>query len=205
MTIKPRGFEGAMSRVQEIQARLSQLNPSKGNAIGQSPMPTPNAFAPTLAGKIGRNGTAGEVLPLDPFSTGGIEAAGATSQIRTMIEVAAKEAGIDPALFDAVIAQESSYNPRAVSRAGAQGLAQLMPKTAASLGVTDPFDPVQNLRGGAKYLAQMMKQFGGDVRLALAAYNAGPGAVKRAGGVPPIPETQHYVKTILNRVQGGSE
>lgn len=192
-----------MNRMQEIQSRLNALNPGSSPGIQQKPLPTPNIFAPTLAGKIGN---AAETAPLDPFAMGAsVEPAMAGHEIKAMIVAAAKEAGIDPVLFDALVGQESSYNPGAVSRAGAQGLAQLMPKTAASLGVTDPFDPVQNLRGGAKYLAQMMKQFGGDVRLALAAYNAGPGAVKRAGGVPPIPETQHYVKTILNRVQGGSQ
>jgi len=205
MNIKVRGFEGAMNRMQEIQSRLDQMNPRGAAAIQNRPMPTPNIFEPTLAGKIGKGGGNETVAPLDPFSLGGaIQPAGTTQEIKEMIATAAREAGIDPVLFDALVGQESSYNPNAVSRAGAQGLAQLMPKTAASLGVTDPFDPAQNLRGGAKYLAQMMKQFGGDVRLALAAYNAGPGAVKRAGGVPPIPETQHYVKTILGRIGGGN-
>lgn len=99
-------------------------------------------------------------------------------------------------LFLRLVGQESSYNPGAVSPKGAQGLAQLMPGTAAELGV-DPTDPLQNLDGGARYLRQQYDRFG-DWGLALAAYNAGPGAVQKYGGVPPFEETQNYVSKILN-------
>jgi hypothetical protein len=108
----------------------------------------------------------------------------------------AQEEGVDPNLFTRLIAVESNYNPRALSRAGAQGLAQLMPATAAGLGVTDPYDPEQSLRGGAKYLKQMMDRFKGNVDLALAAYNAGPGNVETYGGVPPFNDTQEYVRRV---------
>lgn len=107
----------------------------------------------------------------------------------------AVEEGIDPDLYLRLIQQESSFNPEARSSAGAIGLAQLMPGTAEMLGV-DPTDPVQNLRGGARYLKQQLDKFG-SVPLALAAYNAGPGNVSKYGGIPPFKETQNYVSRIL--------
>lgn len=110
---------------------------------------------------------------------------------------AARRHGIPEDLFLRLVQQESGWNPRAVSHKGAIGLAQLMPGTARLLGV-DPEDPQQNLDGGARYLSEQFRAFG-DWRLALAAYNAGPGAVKEHGGVPPFRETQDYVRAILGR------
>ena len=104
--------------------------------------------------------------------------------------------GLDEALVYAVIRAESNFNPNAVSPAGARGLMQLMPGTAAEMGVTDIFDPTQNVAGGTQYLSKMMELFK-DKRLALAAYNAGPENVKRHKGIPPFQETQHYVKAVL--------
>jgi soluble lytic murein transglycosylase-like protein len=101
-------------------------------------------------------------------------------------------------LLRAVIQAESDFDPRCVSPAGAQGLMQLMPGTANALGVSNAFDPEQNVMGGAQYLRQQLDRFGGDVRLALAAYNAGPGAVRRHGGVPPFAETQRYITRVLS-------
>lgn len=104
---------------------------------------------------------------------------------------------IDTSMIRAIIRTESSYNPNAVSRAGAMGLMQLMPGTAASLGVTDPFDIHQNIMGGTRYFRRMLDRFDNDERLALAAYNAGAGNVQRHGGIPPFPETQNYVPRVL--------
>src|SRR5262249_21597249 len=112
------------------------------------------------------------------------------------ITAAAQRNGLDPALLAGLIKQESGFNPNAGSSAGAQGLTQLMPGTAAGLGVTDLHDPAQSIEGGARYLAQQLKTFNGDVARALAAYNAGPGAVQRFGGVPPYAETQNYVRAV---------
>ena len=115
------------------------------------------------------------------------------------IDAAANRYGVDPLLLQSLIQQESGFDPNATSASGAQGLTQLMPTTAAGLGVTNPYDPTQSIDGGAQYLAQQLKTFGGDTTLALAAYNAGPGAVQRYGGVPPFPETGAYVQQVLAR------
>lgn len=112
---------------------------------------------------------------------------------------AARRHGVPEDLFLRLVRQESGFNPRAVSSVGAQGLTQLMPGTAEYLGVSDPFDPIQNLDGGARYLREQLDEFG-DPKLALAAYNAGPGNVRKFGGVPPFKETQNYVQAILGGV-----
>ena len=121
-----------------------------------------------------------------------------------LIAAAASKYGVPFALVKAVVAAESGFEPKALSRAGAQGLMQLMPETARELGVTDGFNPAQNIDGGTRYLARLRQLFGND-RLAIAAYNAGPGRVRRAGRVPNIAETRAYVRKVLRlaRAYGG--
>lgn len=114
------------------------------------------------------------------------------------IGTAAAATGLEPALIRAVIATESAFDPSAVSPKGAQGLMQLMPATARELGVDDVWDPMQNIRGGARHLARLVQRYG-ELPLALAAYNAGEGAVDRHGGIPPYRETQDYVIRVLDR------
>lgn len=117
----------------------------------------------------------------------------------SIIDVAAKSHGIEPALVQAVITAESGFNPNALSRKGASGLMQLMPDTARRYGVQDIFDPVQNIHGGVRYLRDLLAMFNGDLRLAVAGYNAGENAVIRAGNrVPPYAETQHYVPKVID-------
>lgn len=114
-----------------------------------------------------------------------------------LILQAAEEHNIEPALIRAVILAESNYNPKAVSKRGARGLMQLMPRTAASLGVVDTFDPADNINGGVKYLRQLLDRFDNDVRLALAAYNAGSRHVRNYNGVPPFRATRLYIKKVF--------
>lgn len=109
---------------------------------------------------------------------------------------------VDPYLIKAVIRAESGFNSRAVSKKGAQGLMQLMPQTARELRVNDPFNPNENINGGTRYLRRMLNTFNGNLILSIAAYNAGPGAVRRAKGVPKIPETVRYVSKVLNHYKG---
>jgi soluble lytic murein transglycosylase-like protein len=129
-------------------------------------------------------------------------AAPAGGDLRDLAAAVARRHGLDPDLVMAVVSVESGFRPQAVSPKGAQGLMQLMPKTASSLGVADAFDPAQNLDGGTRHLGQLLTLYGGDLTRALAAYNAGEGAVHRHGGVPPYRETRAYVKRVLERYHG---
>jgi hypothetical protein len=121
--------------------------------------------------------------------------------LAAMAIAAARRHSLDPDLVRAVVAVESGFRPDAVSPKGAQGLMQLMPYTARALGVKDSFDPAANLDGGTRYLRALIERYGGDVTRALAAYNAGEGAVARHGGVPPYPETLAYVRKVLERAK----
>jgi soluble lytic murein transglycosylase-like protein len=119
------------------------------------------------------------------------------SELNELVEQAALREDLDPDLLRGVIRQESAARPCAVSSKGAMGLMQLMPATALDLGVADAFDPKENVDAGARFLKQLLRLYGGDVVLALSAFNAGPGRVNQAGGVPPFPETIGYVQKIL--------
>ncbi len=131
--------------------------------------------------------------------------AATTGDVDSAIEQAAARHNVDPNLVRAVVKVESNFNPNAVSRKGAMGLMQLMPSTARQLNVKNPFDPEQNVDAGVRHLKQLLESYGGDIKLTLAAYNAGAGAVARSSGVPHYAETQNYVRRITNLYYGGAD
>jgi soluble lytic murein transglycosylase-like protein len=179
--------EAAVARITQIQSLLSQATgtPAAAPAAGGS-----GSFQTQLAQASAAGGTD---APAGAAASGGA----VDGQFSDLINGAATKYGLDPALLKGLIRQESNFNPNAKSPAGAAGLCQLMPGTAAALGCSNPLDPAQAIDAGAKYLSQQLKAFGGDPRKALAAYNAGPGAVQRYGGVPPYAETQNYVRAVM--------
>lgn len=129
------------------------------------------------------------------------------NEINELIDAYSQKNGLDADFVRAVVKQESGFNEKATSRCGAAGLMQLMPGTAKGLGVINPYDAEDNIKGGTKMLSNLLKTYGGNKELALAAYNAGGGAVKKYGGIPPYGETQRYVKNVLsiyNRYKGGA-
>jgi soluble lytic murein transglycosylase-like protein len=198
------------SSIKAIEQRIASISPSAAQVFGipsTTSAATPASFATQLqTAGVDQTGTAATTLPdLVPGTTtapatttaGSTATASTDTQYDSLIQQAARDQGVDPALLKGLVQAESGFNPSSVSSVGAQGLTQLMPDTAKGLGVTNPFDPLQNLEGGARFLAGALKRFGGNEQLALAAYNAGPGAVERYGGIPPYAETQAYVQKVL--------
>ncbi|HVR24187.1 MAG TPA: lytic transglycosylase domain-containing protein [Candidatus Polarisedimenticolia bacterium] len=177
------------------------------------PVPPPNAAAMRAARSaaaevnqyVGResNQSANAKIVAANFSNT-LTTATTGADIDSAIEQAAARHNVDPNLVRAVVKVESNFNPNALSRKGAMGLMQLMPSTARQLNVKNPFDPEQNVDAGVRHLKQLLESYGGDVKLTLAAYNAGAGAVARSSGVPRYAETQNYVRRITDLYYGGS-
>jgi hypothetical protein len=186
-----------------VAARMADIRAKFDKVFGPSPQNTPS-FPQVIAGQLS-NGLTGPIgpgglNPLSPFENGAGVEMSAPGNLRSLIQQAASNHGLDPDLLDALVRQESGYSTTARSTSGALGLTQLMPSTAEALGVKNAFDPAQNLDAGARYLKQQLDRFG-DLGTALAAYNAGPGAVVRHGGIPPYRETQAYVRNIIGYVE----
>lgn len=181
----------AMARVRQIQAMIEEVRDgasptrSSAGATGQS-------FASTL-----QSASADSTSTASAASLTGASAGAGGGEYEALIEQAAQRNGIEPAVLYGLIEQESGFNASAQSSAGAMGLTQLMPGTASSLGVSNPYDAAESIEGGARYLGNLMREFSGNTTDALAAYNAGPAAVSQYGGVPPYPETESYVSKVM--------
>lgn len=177
--------------VSAISSNNGNLNTNATNSVSESNLvASPQYSVPTSV-----TGNTGSVIKPEGYSNSGILAC--SNELENYFEEASSTYGVDIKLLKAIAKQESDFNPNDVSHSGAVGIMQLMPGTAAELGVSNSYDPYQNIMGGSKYIAEKIAQYNGDVSLALAAYNAGSGNVAKYGGIPPFTETQNYVKKVL--------
>jgi soluble lytic murein transglycosylase-like protein len=201
----------AARHTQETSAPQRKLMYWSSKENRWKPVPPPNAAAMRAARSaaaevsqyIGRESNQSANAKIAAANFGGTVTTTA-GDIDSAIEQAAARHNVDPNLVRAVVKVESNFNPNAVSRKGAMGLMQLMPSTARQLNVKNPFDPEQNVDAGVRHLKQLLESYRGDIKLTLAAYNAGAGAVARSSGVPRYAETQNYVRRITNLYYGGS-
>jgi soluble lytic murein transglycosylase-like protein len=177
-------FGAALAEATAVEGGPALAESTALTAPTTSPLPTTTTATSTNPSAF----AAGEETGSVPFAS--------------TIEAACAKYGLNPNLLAGLIEQESHFDPTVGSAAGAQGLTELMPETAASLGVTDPHDPTQSIEGGARLLSEKLKEFGGNTELALAAYNAGSGAVQQYNGIPPYPETEQYVQKVLGYASG---
>jgi soluble lytic murein transglycosylase-like protein len=214
----PAGELALVQRVQQLQGLIESAR--QVAAGGQLPTSASTSSAGLGASAGQDTGIAGEgantdfasvlqaASTADAYSADGVvpatgltAASGGAGDYEALIEQAAARNGVDPAVLHGLIEQESGFDPSATSSAGAAGLTQLMPGTASSLGVANPLNPAEAIEGGARYLGELTSEFGGNTQDALAAYNAGPGAVEQYGGVPPYAETESYVTKVLSNAE----
>lgn len=205
------GELAAAQRVQQLQALIEASRQVASPAIGATSAASASTSASSASYPQGADGDFASALQAattaDDAAVGGPQAAGLGQygaeggEYEALINQAAARYGLDPAVLHGLIQQESGFDPSATSGAGATGLTQLMPGTASSLGVANPLNPAESIEGGARYLSEMMAKFGGNTADALAAYNAGPGAVQQYGGVPPYAETESYVSKVLSNAE----
>ncbi|MBV8490594.1 MAG: lytic transglycosylase domain-containing protein [Candidatus Eremiobacteraeota bacterium] len=205
-------LQAVARRIAEItgagaQTPVAPAAASSGAGVDDMPVLDPSRLGATpfaslvreaLAGQSASRGTVdADGIPISQTSPGA-PAPVAPEEIDRLVSANSAAWNVDPSLIKAIIANESGFNANATSDAGAQGLMQLMPGTAQGLGVTDSYDPAQNVWGGTRYIKGLLDRFGGNMQLAVAAYNAGPNAVERYNGVPPYAETQNYVQNVLS-------
>jgi cell wall-associated NlpC family hydrolase len=174
--------------------------PHTGQSVKEIPVADFGEPVSAIRRVLGTTGVSGTAGASGVSGVSGRVASG-SAPYASVIDAASARTGVPASLISAVAQQESGFHAGAVSKAGAEGIMQLMPATAKGLGVTDPLNATQSINGGADYLASLLQRFGGNTTLAVAAYNAGPGAVLKYGGVPPYPETQHYVRNVLSLME----
>lgn len=185
-------LRGLIEQTRQVGSGIAPASATTSASTTVSQVPTGD-FAAALQAAT----TADVSSPTAAQSENVAGATGDNGEYDSVVEQAAERYGVDPAVLHGLIQQESGFDPSAQSSAGASGLTQLMPGTASSMGVSNPLNPTESIEGGARYLSQLMSQFGGNTEDALAAYNAGPGAVQQYGGIPPYAETQSYVSKVL--------
>lgn len=187
-----------------VQSRIAEITGAPAPAPALPAAPSNGDFSAlvrqALAGRTAAGAMGGPALPSapDPNASANQPLLIPPEQIDGLVQSNAAAWQVDPALIKAIIANESGFNANATSKTGAQGLMQLEPGTAAGLGVRNSYDPAQNISGGTRYIKGLLERFHGDMHLAVAAYNAGPGAVEKYGGVPPYAETQTYVGNVMD-------
>ena len=194
------GLDIALRRINTIERQFQSLANTASNLDGSFQKILDNAVQSSNAQNTFKSGTYGINPTADKEKI-------SKTEVNALIDKYSNAHGLDSDFVKALVNQESGFNPNATSRCGAMGLMQLMPATAEDLGVANAYDPEQNIYGGTKYLKGLMDRFGNNKELALAAYNAGPNAVKKYGGIPPYAETQNYVKNVMsayNKQKGGN-
>jgi soluble lytic murein transglycosylase-like protein len=198
-------ISGIQARISSIQARIDQMDATTDPSQNQFRNTLAMAQAPSVPSESSLTAPDGDtVRPLNPGDLNITQASPLSpEQLDPIVSTAAQKYGVDPLLVKAVIQTESGGNPTAVSRSGALGLMQLMPSNIADSKVQDPFDPAQNVDAGVSQLSGYLKKYNGNLDSALAAYNAGPGAVEQFHGVPPYRETQQYIKKIRGLLVAG--
>jgi soluble lytic murein transglycosylase-like protein len=205
----PAAEQAIAQRVEQLQAMIEQTRQLAAGGtlpsqVASASSSQPVDFATALQAATSADADSADSITADytPTAYAASAVPAQASEYDSLIEQAAQRNGVEPALLQGLIQQESGFNASAQSSAGASGLTQLMPGTAASMGVLNTLDPAESIEGGARYLGQLMRQFGGNASDALAAYNAGPGAVEQYGGVPPYAETESYVSKVLGYAEG---
>jgi soluble lytic murein transglycosylase-like protein len=193
----PVGELAVSQRVAQLQALIEQTRQAATGAVPAPPTTAGAAPASSGSPAFAQALQSATAAAATPAAAQGSSGSSQSAPYDALIAQAAQRYGLDPAVLHGLIQQESGFDPNSQSSAGASGLTQLMPGTASSMGVANPLNPAESIEGGARYLSQMMSKFGGNTTDALAAYNAGPGAVQQYGGVPPYAETQSYVSKVL--------